>query len=356
MPVICGLDLGQTLNPAAFVVLNQEHRWRHLNLDDWGVREKCYEIKYAKRLPKRTPYTSTPAPGGGWQEGIVQRVARLLEDPRLAGCTLVIDQTGVGRAGCDIFRAANLPCRIVPLTITAGASISSIPADGSYHVPKAELVTCLEIILQQDHLTVARGTDDGEALYQELHSFTRRITRAGNEVSGAEAGAYDDLVLAICIAAWFAENVGVGPAVSPNLVVYNAPALANADMAMMRATQAIKDALTDPHACNRKRWWKEAEEAALEVLNDPHAKHACYTDPAAHILEAAVTGAARDTGSYGVIEPARTQAKEPQPDPTPETFLDPPQSKPAPQQLPDVFIRPDGSVRGYDMEIFPPDE
>ena len=46
-----------------------------------------------------------------------------------------------------------------------------------------------------------------QVLVRELQTFTVQITDAGNETFGAENGrAHDDLVLAVSLALWVAEN------------------------------------------------------------------------------------------------------------------------------------------------------
>jgi hypothetical protein len=69
----------------------------------------------------------------------VQRVAMTLARPPLdAGCKLVIDETGVGRAVGDIFDAAGLyPNRI---TITAGTEATQ-QSGNRWHVAKGILIS-----------------------------------------------------------------------------------------------------------------------------------------------------------------------------------------------------------------------
>jgi hypothetical protein len=95
---------------------------------------------------------------------------------------------------------------VVPVTITGGQAITVTP-DGSYHVPKKELVTCLQVVLQARRLQIARRLPETATLVRELQSFQVRITAAAHETFGIwREGQHDDLVLATALAAWLGEN------------------------------------------------------------------------------------------------------------------------------------------------------
>jgi hypothetical protein len=79
--------------------------------------------------------------------------------------------------------------------------------DHGDHVPKKELVTCLQLLLQQHRLAVASGLPDAEVLLRELQNFRVKITLAANETFGAwREGDHDDLVLAVAQACWHASR------------------------------------------------------------------------------------------------------------------------------------------------------
>jgi hypothetical protein len=127
--------------------------------------------------------------------------------PQLKGSPLVVDQTGVGRALVDMLKQAKTGGRVVPVTITAGINVRLV--EGNYHVPKKELVTCLQLILQGRRLKIALTMPDVDTLVEELQNFRVKITPAANEVFGAwREGEHDDLVLAVVLACWWAERTG----------------------------------------------------------------------------------------------------------------------------------------------------
>jgi hypothetical protein len=123
-----GLDLGQAGDYTALAVLEQP---------ETSQAEVAYALRHLQRYPLGTAYTD-----------IVPAVAELAGTPPLAGAyVLAVDQTGVGPPLVDMRRKEKVPCRIVPVTITAGHA-ATLSEDGSHHVPKRELVTGLQLLPQ----------------------------------------------------------------------------------------------------------------------------------------------------------------------------------------------------------------
>ncbi len=91
------------------------------------------------------------------------------------------------------------------VTITGGITPSR-DSDG-YRVPKRDLVSTLQVLLQTQRLKVAQGLPDAAVLVQELLNFQVKITDAANDTYGAwREGTHDDLVLAVALAVWDAER------------------------------------------------------------------------------------------------------------------------------------------------------
>jgi hypothetical protein len=190
---IIGLDLGQTTDFAALAVLEREDVDKAAPIMDGP----SYAVRHLARFPLGTAYTS-----------IVSEVARLLGAPGLVCSALVVDQTGVGRPVIDMFRQTSLTASLIPVTITGGSTVKR-EADGSLHVPKKQLVTALQGVLQAGRLQVARRLPLAAALVQELLNFRVVITEAANETFGASSGEHDDIVLAVSLACWYAEGGAV---------------------------------------------------------------------------------------------------------------------------------------------------
>jgi hypothetical protein len=183
---ILGLDLGQSQDFTALAALERHPAALPADKPD-------YALRHLRRFPLGTPYTA-----------IVPAMAALRTNQPLREAPLVVDQTGVGRAVVDMLRQS-AGC-IVPVTITGGHAVTRAE-DGSFHVPKKELVTALQVVLQAHRLQIARGLPDAAALVRELQQFQVKITVAANETFGVwRDGQHDDLVLAVALACWWAER------------------------------------------------------------------------------------------------------------------------------------------------------
>lgn len=199
-----GLDLGQSRDYTAIVVVERVNfvpppapprprRARGPSAENYAPPAKP-ATHYHVRLSER-PRLGTTYPD------VVRRVRTIL-DAIGAPLDLVVDATGVGRPVIDLIEAA----RIYPLavTITGGDSVAH---DGrSYRVPKRDLVSTVEILLQERRLKIARDMDHSAALVDELLSFRASISAAGHDTYAAGGSAHDDLVIALALACWRARE------------------------------------------------------------------------------------------------------------------------------------------------------
>jgi hypothetical protein len=177
-----GLDLGQAADYTALACIEQT-----------GAH---YALRHLERFALDTPYPS-----------VVAQLHDLVSKPPLMGCTLVPDATGVGRAVVDLLLEAKLSASIFPVTITAGKKPTSDRRGGA-RVPKKDLVAVVNAALREQRLCVPTRLPLAQALVRELQTFTVRLTDAGNETFGAETDrAHDDLVVAVSLALWAAENM-----------------------------------------------------------------------------------------------------------------------------------------------------
>jgi hypothetical protein len=179
--IIMGLDLGQAQNFSAVAILES---------GDGLV------LRYLERFAQGTSYPD-----------IVRAVVRLSQKPPLLGqAPLVVDQTGVGRPVVDMLRQAEGIGQVVPVTISAGQAVTERD-DGSFSVPKKELVTSLQVAFQSQRLKIPRRMRHADALVHELLNFKVKITASANEVFGTwRQGQHDDLVLAVALACWYAPR------------------------------------------------------------------------------------------------------------------------------------------------------
>ena len=75
-----------------------------------------------------------------------------------------------------------------------------------YNTPKRDLVTNLQVMLQNGDLRIARGLKEADALTDELMNFKTKITESGHDVYGARSGTHDDIVLSVAMGAWLATR------------------------------------------------------------------------------------------------------------------------------------------------------
>ncbi|MCW2200437.1 hypothetical protein M2227_002527 [Bradyrhizobium elkanii] len=195
---VVGVDLGQSSDPTAIAVI--EHRKgvidsgsaqdRHCGLTAHLQKPAEYaDVRYLQRLPLGMAY---PA--------VVQHVADLLARPPINNATLIIDETGVGRAVGDIFVDAGLKPKRV--SITAGNEESGHGVD-RWHVAKSILISRLDAMLHTGMLRFAADLTEAGAMAEELKDFRRKVSDAGRATYAARTGRHDDLVLAVAIAGWW---------------------------------------------------------------------------------------------------------------------------------------------------------
>jgi len=188
-PYVMGLDLGQARDPTALAILERVPGATRAD-------PVTHEVRHLHRWPLWTPYPQ-----------IVGNVREMLERPPLTRATaaLVVDATGVGAAVVDLFEDAGLGVRLVPVTITAGNEAHE--GFEGWRVPKRDLVGVVQVLLQRRRLRVAQGLAEAARLVEEMEQFRVDITERGRDTYAAAAGAHDDLVVALALAAWFGEMV-----------------------------------------------------------------------------------------------------------------------------------------------------
>lgn len=186
---ILSLDLGQAADYSAIAGVE-----RRSFLEDDRVD---YHVPMLKRWQLKTPYTE-----------IVADVQAMLQRPPLrdANPLLAVDQTGVGAAVVDMFKQADLPAILRPIHITAGHDAHSV--DGIWMVPKKDLVSAMQVVMQQQRLGIESGLKLADVLMRELQEFSVKVTAAGNEgYESWRTQSHDDIVLALAMAVWLGEQI-----------------------------------------------------------------------------------------------------------------------------------------------------
>ena len=235
-----GVDLGQVQDYTAIAVVGLDERYlaaclardeayddlsrarQDPHLDEVDLRsmerkiddrldslpEPVYEVRHLERLPLGTRYPE-----------VVGRIKALLSTPPLADeCALAVDATGVGVAVTDMLRNAGL--HFDRVTITSGEK--EIRERSRWRVPKRDLISACQVLLQQRRLKIAASLPEAKILTDELLNFRYKITQASNlTYESWREGAHDDLVLALSLAVWEAEKGLFGVEVDESLVTTN---------------------------------------------------------------------------------------------------------------------------------------
>jgi len=193
-----GLDIGQRQNSTALAAV--EHAGPL-----GGPTE--YHLRHVARFELGTPYPQ-----------MTEEVASLLQsrelqdrevrpppkDNRIIKPTLVVDATGVGRPIVEMLEQEGL--RPASIWITGGDSVT---VDGrEFRVPKRELASTVQALLQSGRLKFARDLPLRDVLSDELQKFRAKIDVSTGEASFEHwrERDTDDIVLALACALWHAES------------------------------------------------------------------------------------------------------------------------------------------------------
>ncbi len=212
---LMGLDLGERRDYTALSVLQQhllrgnraaatlvdpyelESRYDLIALSRWrGEGYSAAIPKLREVLPKLH------------QAGIRQQRAAGRSRPLTPNITLLVDHTGVGIAVVEEIRRSGIECQ--GITITGGNQVTN--EDDDWRVPKRELVSRTQVLLETDRLKIASTLPLATTLVAELDNFrAKKAVLTGHDSYGAgedwREGNHDDLVLSVALAAWYGEHV-----------------------------------------------------------------------------------------------------------------------------------------------------
>ena len=153
-------------------------------------------VRHLERFELGTKYTD-----------VVQKVAEVVraEPLRQMPAVLLVDKTGVGAAVLDSFTHARIGATAI--TLHGGSSVTRDPQRAGFRVPKRDLVTVTQVLLQNGRLRVAAGLPEAETLKRELLNFRVKIDpkTAHDSYEHWRESEHDDLVLAVSMAAWFRQ-------------------------------------------------------------------------------------------------------------------------------------------------------
>ena len=115
-----------------------------------------------------------------------------------------MDQTAVGRPVVQMLRRAPINARIRSIAVSGGQKATGM---GVRLVPRKELVSTLQVLLQARRLKVSPALPEAQTLVTELMNFKAKPETATDDtLESWREGPHDDLVLAVAMAAWEGEN------------------------------------------------------------------------------------------------------------------------------------------------------
>jgi hypothetical protein len=187
-----GLDLGPASQLTGLAVV--ERSWK----PSPGALDRLqshYAVRHLHRWPVQTSYQS-----------IAADLATLVRTPPLKSPVLVVDMTSVGRAVVELLKRSELDVWLRPVIITGGHGTSNGDG-GALCVPKKDLVSCLQVVLQSRRLQIAPSLSQSKVLAEELLAFRMKTTIPANEtLESWRERDHDDLVLAVALAVYWAER------------------------------------------------------------------------------------------------------------------------------------------------------
>lgn len=189
-----GLDFGQAKDFCALAVA-----YRTPNPRPRAKRAWKYEFVHLGSWELGTSYTV-----------IAGDTQALYAKPPLSGSNLVPDATGLGKPMYDLLRSRQVKARMVGVTTSSGKLSHKDEKTGIWTVPKAELVTTLQLLMQDDLVRVDPRLKLAARMRKEFQEFKVKITSSRNETFGAEGSQHDDLVFSAMLAVWLGERDGGG--------------------------------------------------------------------------------------------------------------------------------------------------
>ncbi len=169
-----GLDLGQSKDFSALAIVESVRSVNTYTGEDAITQLNCIHLQ---RWQLHTSYAA-----------IVADVVRMINGLKPFQSSdykpvLAIDATGVGAPVVDLFKREQINAELRPIQIVSGATVSE--EFGITRVPKRDLVSVVQVALQNRILKIANRLPEAQTLSKELQNFTVKITDAANDVYGA---------------------------------------------------------------------------------------------------------------------------------------------------------------------------
>lgn len=203
--LVVGLDLGQSQDFSALAVVDHVRVIPEVALGNGrqlGVEPYTYGSSDGGVDELRVVHLQRWALGTSY-DVIVEDVAALMRTSELSDSWLRFDATGVGRGVKDMLTKVFMDGRMGsqwPIGVTITGEGKGSPGT----IPKRDLMSVLQVALQQHRLKIAEELELRGVLEQELRSFRLKISAAGRdtyEFKRREGSGHGDLTIAVSLAA-----------------------------------------------------------------------------------------------------------------------------------------------------------
>lgn len=198
------VDLGKKADHTALTLIEpflpKIHSFDSLIL---GHKQFIYHVSKIKRYDLETPY---PVIARALKKLDVQ----LRKKKELEFIYYVIDQGGVGIGVTDQVVELIPNADVYRVTLTGGAR-PRWEDSRTLSLPKPQMSSLLISLFEADRIWIAGREYHAGDLKQELLNYEHKVTNAGYDQFGSiKSGEHDDIVSALGIGIWVAENAGGG--------------------------------------------------------------------------------------------------------------------------------------------------
>jgi hypothetical protein len=163
-----------------------------------------YHVRYLERWGPAAMYSR-----------INRRVVELVEN--LEGpMAVVVDVTAVGSPLWASLRSelreavkGGYAKRVKPGVFRVSGLEGGVAAgvDNVVSVPRRDLVTAMQLLLEEGRFKIAEGLDLADTPGREMEDFKVKVDRSGKEdLESWREGSHDDLVLAVALTSWAGER------------------------------------------------------------------------------------------------------------------------------------------------------
>src|SRR5262249_32805051 len=134
-----------------------------------GFEQPLYAVRHLLRFPPGTAYAAIGA-----------TVGETVRNCGLARPPVIADLTAVGPGALRVLRPAIRPAWRVSAMLTTTKTAAK-DEDGTWRVPKRDLVTTLQLLRQERRLRIAPALPDADVLVRELTAYRPRVILSPTE-------------------------------------------------------------------------------------------------------------------------------------------------------------------------------